>query len=38
MWREKADGTPKLQEGVSAFVPLRPLWGNVVVDRIKRNQ
>ena len=38
MWREKAVGTPKLPEGVPAPIPLRPLWGNVVVDHIKKNQ
>ena len=38
MWREKADGTLKLPEGVPAPVPLRPLWGNVVVDHTKKNQ
>ena len=38
MWREKVDGTPKLPEGVPAHVPLWPLWGNVVVDRTKKNQ
>ena len=38
MWREKADGTPKLPEGVSAPVPLWPLWRNVVVDHTKKNQ
>ena len=38
MWREKADGTPKLPEGVPALVPLRPLWRNVVVDHTKWNQ
>ena len=38
MWREKADGTPKLSEGVLALVPLWPLWGNVVVDHTKKNQ
>ena len=25
-------------EGVPAPVPLRPLWGNVVVDSTKKNQ
>ena len=38
MWREKVDGTPKLPEGVSAPLPLRPLWENVVVDHTKKNQ
>ena len=38
MWREKADGTPKLSEGVPAPVPLWPLWENVVVDHTKKNQ
>ena len=38
MWREKVDGTPKLPEGVLALVPLRPLWGNVVVLHTKKNQ
>ena len=38
MWREKADGTPKSPEGVPNPVPLRPLWGNVVVDHTKKNR
>ena len=38
MWHEKADGTPKLPEGISTPIPLRPLWGNVVVDHTKKNQ
>ena len=38
MWREKADGTPKLPEGVPAPIPLQPVWGNVVVDHTKKNQ
>ena len=38
MWRQKDDGTPMLPEGVPDPVPLRPLWGNVVVDCTKKNQ
>ena len=38
MWRQNNDGTPMLPEGVPAPVPLRPLWGNVVVDSTKKNQ
>ena len=38
MWREKVDGTPKLPEGIPALVPLQPLWRNVVVDHMKKNQ
>ena len=37
MWHEKVDGTPKLPEGVAAPIPLRPLWGNVIVDHTKKN-
>ena len=35
---EKADDTPKLLEGASVLVPLRPLWENIVVDHTKKNQ
>ena len=38
MWRQNDDGTPMLPDGVPAPVPLRPLWGNVVVDSTKKNQ
>ena len=38
MWRQRDDDTPMLPEGVSDPVPLRPLWGNVVVDCTKKNQ
>ena len=38
MWCQNDDGTPMLPEGVPAPVPLRPLWGNVVVDSTKKNQ
>ena len=38
MWRQRDDGTPMLPEGVPDTVPLRPLWGNVVVDCTKKNQ
>ena len=38
MWHQKDDGTPMLPEGVLDPVPLRPLWGNVVVDCTKKNQ
>ena len=38
MWRQNDDDTPMLPEGVPAPVPLRPLWGNVVVDSTKKNQ
>ena len=38
MWRQNDDGTPMLPEGVPAPVPLRPLWGDVVVDSTKKNQ
>ena len=38
MWRQNDDGTPMLPEGVPAPMPLRPLWGNVVVDSMKKNQ
>ena len=38
IWRQNDDGTPMLLEGVPAPVPLRPLWGNVVVDCTKKNQ
>ena len=38
MWRQRDDGTPMLLEGVPDPVPLRPLWGNVVVDCTKKNQ
>ena len=38
MWSEKADGTPKLPKGVPAPIPLRPLWGKVVVNHTKKNQ
>ena len=38
MWRQRDDGTPMLPEGVLDSVPLRPLWGNVVVDCTKKNQ
>ena len=38
MWRQKDDGTPMLLEGVPDPVPLRPLWGNVVVDCTKKKQ
>ena len=38
MWRQNDDGTLIIPEGVPALVPLRPLWGNVVVDCIKKNQ
>ena len=38
MWREKADGTPKLPEGVPTPVTLWRLWRNVVVDHMKKNQ
>ena len=38
MWRQKDDGTPMLPEDVPDPVPLRPLWRNVVVDCIKKNQ
>ena len=38
MWRQRDDGTPMLPEGVPDPVPLRPLWGNVVVDCTKKNQ
>ena len=38
MWRQNDDGTPMLPEGVPAPMPLRPLWGNVVVDSTKKNQ
>ena len=37
MWRQRDDGTPMLPEGVPDLVPLRPLWGNVVVDCTKKN-
>ena len=32
MWRQRDDGTPMLPEGVPDPVPLRHLWGNVVVE------
>ena len=38
MWRQNDDGTPMLPEDVPAPVPLRPLWGNAVVDSTKKNQ
>ena len=38
MWRQNDDGTSMLPEGVPAPVPLRLLWGNVVVDSTKKNQ
>ena len=38
MWHQRDDGTPMLPEGVPDPVPLRPLWGNVVVDCTKKNQ
>ena len=38
MWRQNDDGTPMLPKGVLAPMPLRPLWGNVVVDSTKKNQ
>ena len=38
MWRQRDDGTPMLPKGVLDPVPLRPLWGNVVVDCTKKNQ
>lgn len=38
MWRQNDDGTPNLPLGVPPPVPLRPLWGNVVVDPTKKNQ
>ena len=38
MWCQKDDGTLMLLEGVPDSVPLRPFWGNVVVDCTKKNQ
>ena len=38
MWRQNNDGTPMLPKDVPTPVPLRPLWGNVVVDCTKKNQ
>ena len=38
MWCQRDDGTPMLLECVPDLVPLRPLWGNVVVDCTKKNQ
>ena len=38
MCHQKDDGTPMLPEGISDLVPLRSLWGNVVVDCTKKNQ
>ena len=38
MWHQRDDSTPMLPEGVPDPVPLRPLWGNVVVDCRKKNQ
>ena len=38
MWSQNDDGTPMLPDGVPAPLPLRPLWGNVVVDSTKKNQ
>ena len=38
MWCQNDDSILMLPEGVPAPVPLRPLWGNVVVDCTKKNQ
>ena len=38
MWHQNDDGTPILPEVVPSPVPLRPLWGNAVVDSTKKNQ
>ena len=38
MWRQRDDGTPMLPDGVPDPIPLRSLWGNVVVDCTKKNQ
>ena len=38
MWRQNNDGTLMLPEDVLVPVPLGPLWGNIVVDSMKKNQ
>ena len=38
MWHQRDDGTPMLPKGVPDPIPLRPLWGKVVVDCTKKNQ